>query len=250
MSLAASENLPPSTPAPRPARLAPVVVWGVWAAMTVALLGYVWAFARDVPWWDDWDLVPVLSGREPVSATWLWERHNEHRLPLPKLMHLALAVPSGPDFRIAAYINALGLAAGALVLILAARRLRGHTTLADALFPVLLLHWGQYDNLLWSFQVQFVGSTVLFLAAVTLMATARRGHLLGRGVAVGLCAAALPFFGANGTALAPALGLHERDTRARRLSLGQLAKCIAACGRLTNRLRRLGRDRDQPGTHS
>lgn len=186
-------------------RLAPVLVWGVWAAMTVALLGYVWAFARDVPWWDDWDLVPVLSGREPASAAWLWERHNEHRIVVPRLIHLALAAPAGADFRAAAYVNGLGLAAGALALILAARRLRGHTSCADALFPLLLLHWGQYDNLLWSFQVQFVSSTVLFLGALALIVTARPDALRGRGVLVGLCALALPFCGANGAALAPAL---------------------------------------------
>ena len=36
--------------------------------MSLALLGYVFSFARDVPWWDDWDLVPVLSEQQPVTA--------------------------------------------------------------------------------------------------------------------------------------------------------------------------------------
>jgi hypothetical protein len=71
----------------------------------------------------------------------------------------------------------------------------------------VLLHWGQYDNLVWSFQVQFVCSTVLFLVALALLATARPESLAGRGIVVGLCALALPFCGANGAALAPALGL-------------------------------------------
>jgi hypothetical protein len=197
----------PSIPAQPRSRLAPFVVWGVWAAMTAALLAYVWAFARDVPWWDDWDLVPVLSGREPATAAWLWKPHNEHRIPVPKLIHLALAAPDGPDFRAAAYVNALALAAGALALILAARRLRGHTSCADALFPLALLHWGQYDNLIWSFQVQFICSTVLFLVPLALMMTARPDALPWRGLAVGLCALVLPFCGANGAALAPALCL-------------------------------------------
>jgi hypothetical protein len=202
--------MPPSaaeTAAPRGRRLAALLVWATWGAMTAALLGYVAAFARDVPWWDDWDLVPVLSGEEPASAAWLWERHNEHRIPIPKLIHLALAAPSGADFRAAPYLNAVGLSAGALALILAARRLRGRTELADALFPVALLHWGQYDNLLWSFQVQFVCSTVLFLFAVALVAASANPAGPGRTLLVGLCALALPFCGANGAALAPALAL-------------------------------------------
>jgi hypothetical protein len=201
--------MPPSADndAPRAGRLAALLVWITWAAMTAALLGYVTAFARDVPWWDDWDLVPVLSGEEPASAAWLWEPHNEHRIPVPKLIHLALAAPAGADFRAAPYLNALALSAGALALILAARRLRGRTEPADALFPLALLHWGQYDNLLWSFQVQFVCSTVLFLFAVALLTASARPPGPGRILLVGLCSLALPFCGANGAALAPAPAL-------------------------------------------
>jgi hypothetical protein len=196
-----------SPPAQASCRLVAVVVWGVWATMTAAALGYVWSFARDVPWWDDWDLVPVLSGHQPATAAWLWARHNEHLLPIPKLVHLALAAAGGADFRAGAYLNAATLAGAALALLLAARRLRGHTELADALFPLVLLHWGQYENLLWSFQVQFICSTTLFLIAVVVMVTARAHHLLWRGAAVGACAVALPFCGVNGAVLVPALVL-------------------------------------------
>ncbi len=189
-------------------RAAALFVWGLWAAMTAALLGYVGSFARDVPWWDDWDLVPVLSGREPVTAAWLWERHNEHRLLVPKLVHLALAAAAGgADFRTGAYLNALLLAGGTLVLILTARRLRGHTAVADAIFPLILLHWGQYENLIWSFQVQFIVATALFLVAVALLVTACPERLGWRGLLVGVCAIVLPFCGINGAVLAPALVL-------------------------------------------
>jgi hypothetical protein len=202
--------MPQSAAVPDPSqsnRLAVLLVWGTWAVMTFALLGYVAAFARDVPWWDDWDLVPVLSGHESPSPSWLWEPHNEHRIPLPKLIHLGLAAPAGADFRTAPFVNAFALSAGAVALILTARRLRGRTDAADALFPLALLHWGQYDNLLWSFQVQFVCSTVLFLFAFALLAASDKPAGPARRVLAGLCALALPFCGANGAALAPALAL-------------------------------------------
>jgi hypothetical protein len=210
MQPAAVATTSPAVPVSTPAhsdRIAAVFVWSLWAVMTAALLGYVALFARDVPWWDDWDLVPVLSGREPVTAAWLWERHNEHRVPIPKLIHVALAAVGGVDFRTAAFLNAAILAGGTLALILTARRLRGHTAVADALFPLALLHWGQYENLIWSFQVQFVCATGLFLVAVALMATAEPRSLRWRGVVVGVCALVLPFCGANGAVLAPALVL-------------------------------------------
>src|SRR5437016_5821578 len=94
-----------------------------------------------------------------------------------------------------------------MALILSARRLRGHTSLADAQFPMVLLHWGQYDNLMWSFQVQFVFSTVVCLDCLALLATARPDAWPGRRLVVGLCTLALPLCGANGAALAPALCL-------------------------------------------
>ncbi len=201
---------PSSVPLPDQRRsgwLASGLVWAVWAGMSLALLGYVAAFARDVPWWDDWDLVPVLSGQEPATVGWLWERHNEHRIPLPKLIHLALAAPAGCDFRLAAYGNALALSVAALALILAARRLRGHTSWPDALFPLLLLHWGQYDNLLWSFQVQFVSSTALFCIALAALATAPAAPSPRQALVVAVCALLLPFCGLNGAILAPALAI-------------------------------------------
>jgi hypothetical protein len=156
------------------------------------------AFARDVPWWDDWNLVPVLSGREPASAAWLWERHNEHRIPIPELIHLTLAAPAGADFRAAPYLNALGLSAGAF-----------------ALFPLALLNWGQYGNLLWSFQVQFVCSTVLFLLAVALLTASARPPGARRTLLAGLCATYRPIV----HAVAPEL-LAERLTMLRRARLG------------------------------
>ena len=30
--------------------------------------------------------IPQLIGVQPITATWLWEQHNEHRIPLPKLI--------------------------------------------------------------------------------------------------------------------------------------------------------------------
>jgi hypothetical protein len=210
MQPAAAATTSPAKPVSAPVRsrrIAAAFVWSLWAVMTAALVGYVALFARDVPWWDDWDLVPVLSGRQPVTAAWLWERHNEHRVPIPKLIHVALAAAGGVDFRTAAFLNAAILAGGALALILTARRLRGHTDVADALFPLALLHWGQYENLIWSFQVQFICATGLFLVAVALMATADPHSLRWRGVVVGGCALVLPFCGANGAVLAPALVL-------------------------------------------
>src|SRR6185503_15507641 len=106
------------------------------------------------------------------------------------------------DFRIAQYGNALLLAAAAAGLILAARRARGgRTALADAFFPLVLLHWRHAVNVLWGWQVQFVASAVLAcaLAAALAVAPGRPGR--GASLTVGAALLLLPLCGANGVAL-------------------------------------------------
>src|SRR5262249_15865170 len=82
----------------RPERGAPGFVWGVWALMLLAGLALVRAFGQDVPFYDEWNMVAVLTGERPVDAAWLWSEHNGHRIPLPRLLLLALYRLSGNDF--------------------------------------------------------------------------------------------------------------------------------------------------------
>ncbi len=179
--------------------LAPALVWGDWAALTVALFAYLVTFTRDFPWWDEWELIPLLSGEQPFRAAWLWEQHNEHRIVLPKVVHLASAALTGADLRGPTFVSAALLALAA-ALIAAARQARGRTSLTDLFFPLVLLHWGHFDNLLWGFQIQFAGSTALLALLIAAVVSRRL-------VAAGVCLAALPLFGANGVALVPALSL-------------------------------------------
>jgi hypothetical protein len=74
-----------------PDRGAALFVWITWVVMLLGVLTFVAKYATNVPLHDDWDgLVPVLNGDQPVTAAWLWSQHNEHRVPLPRLLLLAL----------------------------------------------------------------------------------------------------------------------------------------------------------------
>src|SRR5262249_20159682 len=76
-----------AVPPPRTARAAAAVT-AVWAAMSVAAVGFVLAFGMNFPFMDEWATVPALAAPRPDPA-WLWERHNEHLLPLPRLLYWA-----------------------------------------------------------------------------------------------------------------------------------------------------------------
>ena len=138
----AAEGKPFGRPANNPGRGAALFVWTIWALMVLAALVYVSVNGADVPFMDDWNMVPVLVKDEPVTFGWLWSEYNGHRLPLPKFVLLALYRLTSSDFRAGMYLNVLALGALAFVLIRTAGFLRGRVSYADAFFPLALLHWG------------------------------------------------------------------------------------------------------------
>lgn len=138
----------------------PAVVCAVaWAGMTVTALGFVAHFGHDAPWADEWEFVPALTGHEPVGP-WLWTQHNEHRLPLPRLLFWTLYQLTG-DFRSGMVAQVLMLSALSIYVMRAAAQLRGHSSVVDAAVPLGLLHVGHAENFLMGYQVCFALVTVL-----------------------------------------------------------------------------------------
>src|ERR1700704_4257497 len=111
--------------------------------MAIGAFAFVWRFGSDVPFWDEWNMIDAATGAQRVTIEWLWMPHNGHRIPLPKLVLLGLYKISGTDFRAGMFFNVVTLAAAAAALIRASCLMReGKFSLADAVFPLLLLHWG------------------------------------------------------------------------------------------------------------
>src|ERR1700740_3081887 len=100
--------------------------------MLVAALAFVGKYGSNVPYWDEWNMVPVLVGDQPVDAHWLWSEHNGHRIPLPRLLLLGLYKLTGSDFRAGMYFNVFALGALAFTMIWVAKGQRGETSYADA----------------------------------------------------------------------------------------------------------------------
>src|SRR5262245_9816068 len=181
-----------------------VFVGGVWLVLSYYLLDFVRTYCVDVPFYDEWEVLPVMMREQPVTLQWLWSQHNEHRMFLGRLLYLGVERLAHYDFRAGALLDALLLSAAAAALIGFAHRLRGWTTYSDAFFPLVLLNWGQAENLIWSFQVQFVGASML--ALVVLMLVARPGRMtFGRAMALATSTLLFPLLGGNGMALVPAL---------------------------------------------
>ena len=205
-------------------RATALVVWSVWLAMVVGALLIVARDGSNVPSWDDWDMVPTLTGEQPVTLEWLWSQHNEHRVPLPRLFTLALARLTVVDFRVLMVFDVLALASMAAAMLVVAGRLRGRASLTDAFFPLVLLHWGHATNLLWGWQIEYFASVVLSCIALIAIVLRRASTRPTGGFAAGICILLLPLCGATGLVLVPALAawlaysawLHARTSGASR----------------------------------
>lgn len=186
---------------------AALFVWGVWLLMLLAALGFVWRYGSNVPYLDDWDIVPAMTSHQPVTASWLWSQHNEHRVPVPRIIDLALFWCIARDFRVGMYFNILMVGALAFSMIITAKRLRGRISYTDVFFPLLLLNWAQGLNFIWSWQTEFFLSTAL--AGIVLLIIVRSDERLrpAAAAATGVCLFLLALSGAHGVALLPALAI-------------------------------------------
>ena len=140
----------------RPVRVALRVLW---LALFAAGLAFVGRYALTNPYVDEWAFVPVLFGEQPTGP-WLWELHNEHRFPLPRLVYVGLFRLTG-DLRAGCLVSLVGISLTAAGLMRLARRVRGRASLADAMFPLLLMHVGQAENLYMGYQLAFMLTAAL-----------------------------------------------------------------------------------------
>ncbi|WP_435009573.1 hypothetical protein P12x_000831 [Tundrisphaera lichenicola] len=179
----------------------------VWVACGVCVLGLAGYSAAETPRLDDWANVSVLTGDRPLTVGWLWSQHNEHRIPLPRLIIVGLSKLTGGSFRAPSILNAglLAVASGALVL--ASRVRRGWTSYSDAFLPLLLSGPSHGRNILVGFQIQLVSSTVLYAFVLSIIVRRPEGlRTLSSALMAGIVIL-LPLCGANGVAFVPALAL-------------------------------------------
>lgn len=76
-----------------------------WLAMLIAALTLIAIYGSNVPSWDDWDIVPAGDRASIRYLGMAWSQRNEHRVPLPRLLLLAMMRLIRMDFRTGMYFN-------------------------------------------------------------------------------------------------------------------------------------------------
>ena len=181
-------------------------VWLVWALMLAINLALIARFGnRVVPFFDDNDWVPVLTGDVPLTATWLWEQNQQHRMAVGKFLWVSLLRLTDGNLCTVAVLGVLLQAALASALIWTAKSLRGHLRYSDAFLPLAALNPG--STLLQYFAAVISHSTAA-VPVVVLLIIIVLGYprLTPRAVILaGLCLVALPLCNGSGLPLALAL---------------------------------------------
>lgn len=193
--------------------------------------------AVNVPWWDDWELVPLLERLRAgeLSPGDLWTQHNEHRPVLPRMLMLALAWLTDWDVRvemaagIALALGTFAVLARLLVWTVPVPALRPWLVLATSAMLFSLVQW---ENWLWGWQVNVFMSVLA--ACVTVSVLARLGPR-GPGPLLATLAAAAGALSYGGglvlLALVPvALALDPRRRDVRRAGRATMVCAVAAAG--------------------
>ena len=204
----------------------PAFVLAVWAGMLVASVLFVARYGSPIPLMDDLELAANYAIPGELSVHGLWTPHNEHRIPMPRLVFLAM-MGATKDVRSGMILQVGVLALLALASILVVRRIRGRTRFHDAFFPLLFQHTGNPQNLLMGFQLAMTLPIAIAFAVPLILATCTPRPSARKILLLGLCTLALPLNGGAGVANAPAFGawmlatgsgsLWTRDRASRRI---------------------------------
>ena len=197
---------------PATGALAATALFASLAAYTVARSALRFAFA------DDFDLA---LGKWPPPAAWLWAQHNEHRLPLVKLL-LAACARHG-DFRVGVWLS--------LAIMTAACAWIARERLVVAVLAAALLLNPESNAWRWDVELQSVLGVALFLVAFT---HARMARGTRDAIVVAAASLLLPLTGGSGVlfsaaTIVAALVLARDRTLPDRARAILVAGAIATC---------------------
>jgi hypothetical protein len=177
-------------------------VLGVWLILTVVALGFVTFYGNRTPRWEDWFLVPAVTGAQKVDLSWLWQDIQGHRVPILKLVLIACYSLFGFNSKPILYLNVLLFSALSLGLLWAIRQARGRCQYADAIFPIVLLNLGQTEAFSWGQTFVYVVTTCLETFLLILIVTHRGALNRSRIFLAGATLVVLPLIFGGGVIFA------------------------------------------------
>jgi hypothetical protein len=133
---------------------------------------FVYKFGITIPYWDQWEFVPVLEKlyNNTLTLADLWSQHNEHRIIFPKILMLLLARQSNWNIFLELCTNTV-LAVFTLLFLLSILRstLEIVSPWLKIFTSLMVFSMVQYENWQWGWQIQMflsvLGSVIAIWAA-------------------------------------------------------------------------------------
>jgi hypothetical protein len=173
--------------------LHPLCPWLLSALPLAHLVATVARSAVECPFWDQWDLIPLLERAINGTLSWrdLWMPHNEHRILFPHAMMIALGYWTHWTVL---YEIALNLLLGFCIFVVLARLMRNTLTRIGQEVPwwltpliaLLVFSLTQWENWLWGWQIQIFLNVLAVAGGVAWLvaSSGMRAWLLAAGAGV------------------------------------------------------------------
>jgi hypothetical protein len=199
------------TPSPPPLSSKGATLGRIWRSTLVIgyatpvlfLVWFIFKYGVNVPFGDQWDLIPLFEKVYEGSATFqdFFAQHNEHRVLFPKLIMVLLAFASGWNVHLEMFVGA-SIAVATLGLVLAVASRDGSP---PALFNVtgilcagFMLSISQWENWLWGFQIAWFLTNFCLLLAIALITIPQGVAVPMRLLLAGLACLVASFSSAHG----------------------------------------------------
>ncbi|MGA7413566.1 MAG: hypothetical protein WBW33_24035 [Bryobacteraceae bacterium] len=163
------------------------------------------------PFGDEWWVITdIARGRNPLSLSWLWSQHNEHRIAIARiLIWIDLFRFGGTNkslFVEIFLVQILHLAVIAWAIEKWTGLDRPVRRTIQGLFAFCLFHPNQHENFTWAFQISFVMPFAITTTSFLLIAFYEEVRGMGRRGVTGAVIALAPFIAALNMAGALAAG--------------------------------------------
>jgi hypothetical protein len=139
-------------------------------AAPLLILYFVWNYGINVPFSDQWELIPLLEKLHDKTLTLadLWQQHNEHRIIFPKILMLFLAHFSNWNIFLELCTNMV-LAIINLLFLFSILRNTSESLKSPWLkiiISLLIFSMVQYENWFWGWQIQIFMSVLGAIIAI------------------------------------------------------------------------------------
>ena len=129
-------------------------------------------YSINMIYWDEWELVELISNKISLSFKILWQQHNEHRMFFPKLIIYILSKFTHWDVRYESYFSVFLFFLSTVVAYKILEESKFKLYPFVGIFILFILNLKQYMNYLWGFQIAW---SLIFLAFLIVHLLISRG---------------------------------------------------------------------------